>query len=911
MNADAQEAYDEALRRIEACQRKGKNGTNLDLSELGLNSLPPEISQLTALTMLNLFSNQLCTLPPEIGQLTSLTELNLSINQLSNLPAEIGQLSALTELDLSNNQLSNLPAEIGRLSVLRKLNVEDNELFTLPPEIGQLSAITRLRLGSNKLRSLPPEIGQLTGLTALYLFNNQLRSLPNKIGQLSALTGLFISSNQLSALPPEIGQLSKLTTLFLFGNQLSTLPPEISQLSALKHIFLHGNPLLALPPSVLGPDAPECKDYGGTLDPARPADILDYYFKIRGKEGRALREVKVIFVGRGEVGKSSMVDALQGKKFVKNRARTDGISISSLPVKLPDGKAELSLWDFGGQEIMHGTHQFFMTHRSLYVVMVDGRHDRGQQDAEYWLRLARVFGGDSPMLVVMNRQKNHAFDLDRQIIATKHGVSLDHFFPTDCASPQTIKPLKEAILKEAARMLAAEERFPASWWDVKTRLAAMREKGEDYFSEDCYEEICKEHGVEDEKEQKKLLRRLADLGTVVSFPEEMNLSELSVLNPEWATEGIYRVVTNEPLREVKHGLLTRRKLRELLPKERWPKTLHVNYVLDLVEKFDLCFPVDGNADQVLVPELLPDKTPPLGDWEPEKCLVFRYQYPVLPHGVLPRFITRTHTLSAGRDQWRTGVVVADDGAEARLQADYELHTITIWLRGQHIDARRALLRVIRSHFESIHAHIKALSPEEMVAVPGHPEVLVSYRDAILDERRGKLDIPVTIDGRRIDQPLSDLLNGVETKLKRKAASLIADLLAPDDRLNVNINMNDDHRIQIVGNVTNSQVGQTLTNCTNMIQQQAQGERKDLLEELDKQVRQLISQLPEEKKAEAIPKIEKNLKMLVQEATSDTPDREWYEVSSKGLLDATKYVKDFAGNIAGTLGSLGKLLLGVG
>jgi hypothetical protein len=32
---------------------------------------------------------------------------------------------------------------------------------------------------------------------------------------------------------------------------------------------------------------------------------------------------------------------------------------------LSDGEATAMVWDFGGQEITHGTHQFFLTHRSL------------------------------------------------------------------------------------------------------------------------------------------------------------------------------------------------------------------------------------------------------------------------------------------------------------------------------------------------------------------------------------------------------------------------------------------------------------------------------------------------------------------------------------------------------------------
>ena len=49
-----------------------------------------------------------------------------------------------------------------------------------------------------------------------------------------------------------------------------------------------------------------------------------------------------------------------------------------------------------------------------------------------------------------------------------------------------------------------------------------------------------------------------------------------------------------------------------------------------------------------------------------------------------------------------------------------------------------------------------------------------------------------------------------------------------------------------------------------------------------------------------------LKRLLEEATSEKPKRKWYSVLAEGLMDASKYVKDFTGNIAGTIGQLGKL-----
>ena len=441
-----------------------------------------------------------------------------------------------------------------------------------------------------------------------------------------------------------------------------------------------------------------------------------------------MREVKLILVGRGEVGKSSMADALVGRKFSRNRKRTDGIVITPWDVKLKDGAAQVRMWDFGGQEIMHGTHQFFLTHRSLYVVMVDGRHDRAKQDAEYWLKLVRAFGGDSRVLVVMNRQTAHPFDMDRQYLADKYGVALEHFFRTDCEKAGRVAPLRKVILAEVGRMLEAEERFPRKCWEVKTWLEDMQKRGEDYLSDEAYADVCKTHGVEDEEEQRKLLRRLADLGTVVSFPDEVKLSELTVLNPGWATDGIYRVVTNEELQEKRHGQLQPAALRKILPRDRWPKPRHVQYVLDLMEKFELCFPVGD--DSVLVPDILPDKTPPLADWDATQCVVFLYRYTVLPHGVLPRFITRTHALG-GSERWRSGVVLADDGAEALIKADYDASCISVWVRGNHADARRALLKVVRSNFDQIHSRITDLNPQELVAVPGHPDVEVPYRDLIL------------------------------------------------------------------------------------------------------------------------------------------------------------------------------------
>ena len=259
----------------------------LDLSGLGLLELPESLGQLTALETLFLYRNQLTALPESLGQLTALQTLDLSGNQLSALPESLGQLRALQLLFLGGNQLSALPGSLGHLTALRALDLDGNRLSTLPESLEQLTALELLSLSGNRLTALPESLGQLT-----------------------ALETLFLDRNQLTALPESLGQLTALQTLDLTGNQLSALPESLGRLSGLRELYLHDNPHLGLPAEVLGPTSQEVGLKHKTQ--ASPKLILDYYF--RSRQARPLNEAKLILIGRGAVGKSSLVDCLVHKK---------------------------------------------------------------------------------------------------------------------------------------------------------------------------------------------------------------------------------------------------------------------------------------------------------------------------------------------------------------------------------------------------------------------------------------------------------------------------------------------------------------------------------------------------------------------------------------------------------------------
>ncbi|MBA3240620.1 MAG: leucine-rich repeat domain-containing protein, partial [Acidobacteria bacterium] len=279
--------------------------------------------------------------------------------------------------------LTMLPESISRLSQLRALYLNGNQLTTLPEFISRLSQLQMLYLDGNRLTTLPESISRLSQLRALSLSKNNLTTLPESISQLSQLHTLFLDGNQLTTLPEFITQLSQLHTLYLDGNQLTTLPESLKNLKRLERLYLHGNEALGLPAEVLGPSWQE-----NSPTSSKSAEILEYYFRARGGEKRPLNEAKLILVGRGGVGKTSIVNRLVHRMF-KDEKKTEGIIITGWPLTVGSDNEDvrLNVWDFGGQEIMHATHQFFLTERSLYLLVLSGREDLAEADAEYWLKL--------------------------------------------------------------------------------------------------------------------------------------------------------------------------------------------------------------------------------------------------------------------------------------------------------------------------------------------------------------------------------------------------------------------------------------------------------------------------------------------------------------------------------------------
>ena len=168
-----------------------------------------------------LYGRGLETLPPEIGQLTYLASLDVSHNELRQLPEEISTLHYLQGFYATHNRLTAFPGQVLLLPVLTRLDLTANQISMIPPEIKWMDQLTRLTMDQNSLTSLPVEVYALKNLSVLELADNGLQSIPEGISGLKALEKLDLSGNQLERLPREITTLAEnLKELNLQGNRI-------------------------------------------------------------------------------------------------------------------------------------------------------------------------------------------------------------------------------------------------------------------------------------------------------------------------------------------------------------------------------------------------------------------------------------------------------------------------------------------------------------------------------------------------------------------------------------------------------------------------------------------------------------------------------------------------------------------
>ena len=537
--------------------------------------------------------------------------------------------------------------------------------------------------------------------------------------------------------------------------------------------------------------------------------ISEYYDSMEG-ETSTLNEAKIIFVGDGAVGKTSLMKRLVDNSFSSYEEQTDGIEISCLNIKAPNGDIiKASIWDFGGQQILQATHQLFLSKRSIYVLVVEDRKNdqHKDQDIDKWLTQINSLGGKPPILVVKNKtDENPHSDIQTQKLKTKF-KNIENFHEISCKTEDGLKGLKEELSHLVINLSMRRIELPTNWLIVKNELKKQADKEDLLYLHD-YKKICAEHDIKSKLAKDTLLQLLHDLGSVIAF-KELSSHNTAILNPHWITEGIYALIRSDSLAE-NNGIITTKQAQKALDNytEHQRFDDKAQYIIDAMKTFDLCH-MTSTQDEFLIPSLLPPQID-LSDFnffdDEHQSINFIFKFDhLLPPALIPIFLVKIHDSISGNRRWRTGAILRPSYCDAIAKIDSDSVSKEIQIKAIGPD-KRDLFITIRSIIKELIYRLadpKEIGMNELIQLDDTDE-RVSY-----DELLGLQNMGIhAYHCGKIGQTylVTDLLGEIEQKEDTDRALQI--LLKQGNGL-INFTMNND--------ITNTANGGTATNTVTTTQ----------------------------------------------------------------------------------------------
>ena len=694
------------------------NLQQLDVSDTQVSDLSP-LKDLANLQQLYVYSTQVSDLSP-LKDLANLQQLYVSDTQVSDL-SPLKDLANLQLLSVSDTQVSDL-SPLKDLANLQQLSVSDTQVSDLSP-LKDLANLQQLNVYSTQVSDLSP-LKDLANLQKLNVYSTQVSNL-SSLKDLANLQKLDVDNTKVSDLSSlkDLKKLNFLSADNCLIKRFEAIIPVLDKnsLPDLNSLYVFGNPIYDIDEKYLG------------IENENSLEKLRKFYKQWQKGDRLkLYEAKLILVGEGEVGKTSLKLKLKTNKHVAKAGKqpsTEGILYEPWDLKncIVAGKRQnvrINIWDFGGQEIDHQTHQFFLSDRSFYIFVSSSRHNDAQAKFDYWLNIVHKLAPNSPILMVRNLFDNQTKPFRFQEWLKKYPEQISQKPITiNCKvkDDEGVEDVLTYLRQKINELESVGKEWPKNYANIRFDLEKLAVDGTNYIAESDYFDICEKHDV-DEEEALLLSKTLHSIGTILHYQEIEELKGWVILNPEWATKAFYRIVRNDDINERK-GHFTHKQLKkvwwqdEVKDKKRYPLSIF-DTLLALMKVFGLCFQLQEKREYI-VPQLLDEieneeaTSRIVGD----DILRFEYHYnDVIPAGMISRFICKQHENIVKDNKnrylyWRYGVLVERENTIAIVEQPIGDKIIKIAVKG---DSKKELLAVLRNAFEELHKPLNNLQPEEIL-----------------------------------------------------------------------------------------------------------------------------------------------------------------------------------------------------
>ena len=522
----------------------------------------------------------------------------------------------------------------------------------------------------------------------------KLTEIPAEVFELEWLEVLNLRNNQLTTLPEAIARLQQLTSLDLSGNKLTTLPEAIASLQQLTTLYLRDNPIEKPPPEVVEKGIKAIKDYLRQIQ----VEGTDYLY-----------EAKLLIVGEGGAGKTTLAKKIEDQNYqLQEEDSTKGIEVIQWGFPMENRREfRVNIWDFGGQEIYHATHQFFLTKRSLYTLVADTRKE--DTDFYYWLNVVELLSDNSPLLIIKNEKQNRHREINELQLRGQF-TNLKETLATNLATNRGLEQVLKQIKLYIQNLPHIGSPLPKTWVRVRE---ALESDARNHIRWDQYLNICQQNGFTQENDNLQLSGYLHDLGVCLHFQEDSVLKKTVILKPKWGTDAVYKVLDNEKVIR-KLGSFTQSDLKNIWREDEYA-TMH-DELLCLMINFKLCYKIPRSQGKYIAPQLLSANQPPY-NWDETNNLILRYTYEFMPKGIITQFIVVMHELIDEQQYvWKSGVVLSEDETKAEVIEYYGKREIKIRVSGRH---KRDLMTIVTHELDKILDSYKRLKYNKLIPCNCH------------------------------------------------------------------------------------------------------------------------------------------------------------------------------------------------
>ncbi len=673
------------------------------------------------------------------GNLKSLTSLDLARNRVGSKGAKaIGKLKELRYLDLGGNQVGDEGAEF-LLQKTRNLKA----LLLWGNQIGDVGAghianrqidLESLDLSGNQITSDgATEIAKnLESLQSLKLDRNQIgnEGAASIAEHLTELRNLSLEENQIddegiNALANPQSNFSTLFYLNLARNDIIEVPAGITEIRHLFRLNLRGNPVENIPPELI--DNQDCL-----------SQLTAYFDSLKSSGAQSPNTVKVIFSGNGRVGKSCLLDALQGRPFDPAKNPTHAINIDFSQ----EENINLYYWDFGGQHLYHGTHRLFFQTRAVFLLVWDAETEGPPWSTDYslndgsviqsrnypltyWLDYIRAFGEDGPVIIIQSKSKvpGHTSKLPDSANEIQAQFGSISFESIDSQTGYGIQSLKAKIISASQSVLNSSPIIPISWIRIQNRIQELASSPSQKTLElDEWYQIVRQEGL-DWNAQQVLLEYLHDSGVV--YHRTGFFQNKIILDQAWMVEAVYTLFDPEGVfsRLVRrgNGIFTMGDLDEPWNEyDEHEKSELLRYIMAA----EVCYEKRQSSGSFkertfVAPGLMSEdqSTAVKNHWrEVNSALFIRYEHSFLHEGVMQSFLVRVGNEEYAEENhmWKYGAwITAKDGsANALVEANPNERSVTIQVAGTQ---PKLLLDQISNTFKRLGGDSLAL---ELVSTDG-------------------------------------------------------------------------------------------------------------------------------------------------------------------------------------------------